>query len=173
MMKTWRIVTDSGALGGRKRYRIDRKIPAETSRDAIVKALKEHKCPDEFTGQEVRAFDEKGKLVSTETVDTRFTDYIFARYKCTFDTNSLETKVIKTGVFGITVELGKPNKEGVCGGTITSDLHDENDHDEYKAALDAIESLILAHACAGIDIKSPAYLEGVEVALAAVDHALT
>jgi hypothetical protein len=33
------------------------------------------------------------------------------------------------------------------------------------AALDGIESLILAQACAGIDIESPAYIEAVETAV--------
>jgi hypothetical protein len=35
---------------------------------------------------------------------------------------------------------------------------------------DAIESLILAHACAGVDISSPAYLEGVNTALDAISN---
>ena len=35
---------------------------------------------------------------------------------------------------------------------------------------DAIESLILAHACAGIDVTSPAYLEGVNTALDAISN---
>jgi len=33
---------------------------------------------------------------------------------------------------------------------------------KHRAAIDAIESLILAHAIAGIDVESPAYLEGLE-----------
>lgn len=38
---------------------------------------------------------------------------------------------------------------------------------EYNGAIDAIESLILAHAVSGIDIESPAYIEGIEVAVEA------
>ena len=41
------------------------------------------------------------------------------------------------------------------GGTITSDLDN----------MDAIESLILAHACAGVDIADLAYVEGIETAV--------
>ena len=41
----------------------------------------------------------------------------------------------------------------------------------YNAAIDGIESLILAHACAGIDVESPAYLEGLETAVQAVGQA--
>jgi hypothetical protein len=36
--------------------------------------------------------------------------------------------------------------------------------------IDAIESLILAHACAGIDIESPAYIEGIETAVEACSN---
>jgi hypothetical protein len=73
--------------------------------------------------------------------------------------------VIKLPIFGIVVTL----IDG--GGSITStDLqtehHDEED-EEYNAAMDGIESLILAHACAGIDITTPAYLQGIETAVSA------
>lgn len=34
----------------------------------------------------------------------------------------------------------------------------------YNSAMHAIESLILAHACAGIDVTTPAYVEGIESA---------
>ena len=44
------------------------------------------------------------------------------------------------------------------GGTITSDLDD---------SMDAIESLILAHACAGVDVADLAYVEGIETAVEA------
>ncbi len=55
------------------------------------------------------------------------------------------------------------------GGSITStDLKTEHEDEEdelYNAAMDGIESMILAHAIAGIDVESPAYLEGIEVAV--------
>jgi len=75
-----------------------------------------------------------------------------------------DTREIVTNCFGIVVTLGP---EG-CG-AIRSDLHDqveeEPDSDAYKSAMDAIESMVLAHACAGIDIGSPRYLQGVEEAV--------
>lgn len=37
----------------------------------------------------------------------------------------------------------------------------------------ALESLLLAHACAGVDIESPAYLEGLETALEAIANHTT
>ena len=39
---------------------------------------------------------------------------------------------------------------------------------EYVAAINALESLVLAHACAGIDVMAPAYIEGIETAVEAV-----
>lgn len=44
-------------------------------------------------------------------------------------------------------------------------------HDGYCGALDALESLILAHACAGISIGTDEYLVGVKTALDAIIHA--
>ena len=44
--------------------------------------------------------------------------------------------------------------------------------DEYHFYVNAIESLVLAHACAGIDIESPAYIEGIETAVEAVANKL-
>ena len=60
--------------------------------------------------------------------------------------------------FGITIELiGK-------SGTIASDLKGDGDNPELTPAMNAIESLILAHACAGVDVASPSYVEGIETA---------
>tara|TARA_R110000824_G_scaffold201667_2_gene385749 strand:- start:3796 stop:4161 length:366 start_codon:yes stop_codon:yes gene_type:complete len=106
---------------------------------------------------------------------------------------SSSTKVM-LGCFGIVLEL---NDEG--GGTISSDLkescpycdciecnadcdgsagdidglEDQDDLDSrnrYNAAIDGLESLILAHAFAGIDITTPAYLEGIETAESAIGN---
>lgn len=77
---------------------------------------------------------------------------------------------------GITVRL---NEDGM-GGNVTSTLHEQpnpeveggseadTNYDRYEAAVDALESVVLAHACAGIDIQAPAYVEGVETAIAAI-----
>lgn len=54
------------------------------------------------------------------------------------------------------------------GGAVRSSLHDDSDSPEAKGALDGVESLILAHAVAGIDVNSPAYLEGIETAVEAI-----
>ena len=84
-------------------------------------------------------------------------------------------RTIKLPCYNIVVELGD-----LAGGCISSDLVPEGDQhvvvgsdedlEELRnlAGLNAIESMILAHACAGIDIESPAYLEGIETAVDAV-----
>ena len=38
---------------------------------------------------------------------------------------------------------------------------------QFNGAVDGIMSMILAHACAGIDIESPEYLEGIKTAIEA------
>ena len=61
-------------------------------------------------------------------------------------------------------------------GTITSDLKEpvRSAADRlYNAAIDGLESLILAHACAGINVGSPAYVEGIETAVDAISHHLS
>ena len=73
-------------------------------------------------------------------------------------------KIIELPIFGIVIDL---TSDG--GGSISSrDLKTEHDDEEdelYNASMDGIESMILAHAIAGIDIESPAYLEGVKTAV--------
>jgi len=70
-------------------------------------------------------------------------------------------KKIELGVFGIEIQI-----HPIHGTFITSNLHEEGE-DDYNTAMDAIESMILAHAVAGVDVKSPAYLEGIETAVEA------
>lgn len=74
-------------------------------------------------------------------------------------------KTIYLPVFKIVVST-----DNIGGGSIISGLkitpEDESD-EQYNAAMDAIESIILAHACAGIDISTPEYIEGIETAVLA------
>jgi len=69
--------------------------------------------------------------------------------------------------YGIVVTIPS---EGL--GCIASDLHEgptdeDDDPSAYNAAMDAVESMILAHACAGIDITNPQYIEGIQTAVQA------
>ena len=55
------------------------------------------------------------------------------------------------------------------GGRIETDLRgdDFNPDEEPRmdAEFDAVESLVLAHACAGIDVSSPTYVEGLNTTI--------
>jgi len=70
------------------------------------------------------------------------------------------------------------------GGSINSSLKeiptdgDETEEElarieEYNRMVDALESAILCHAIAGIDVETPQYLEGIKTALDACAHATT
>ena len=70
-------------------------------------------------------------------------------------------KTICLPVHSITMTL-----DGDGHGSISAhELLGEAPSMEYRAAVDGLLSVILAHACAGINVESPAYLEGIEVAL--------
>jgi hypothetical protein len=83
---------------------------------------------------------------------------------------------IRLPCFGITLRLhGKPPGAKSPGGAIASTLRFPGPPGNrlYHAAVDALESLILAHACAGVDVQSPAYVEGIEIAVEAITNHLT
>jgi hypothetical protein len=95
---------------------------------------------------------------------------------------SPERETIRLPVGGIVVTLVKPD-ESIAGAwdyqscSIKSGLLDpadvgDDDSREYWGAMHAIESLVLAHAAAGVDIQSPDYIEGLETALDACANEL-
>lgn len=51
---------------------------------------------------------------------------------------------------------------------LTDETEEANIQEQSKAQADAIESLVLAHACAGIDVSSDAYVEGLDTCLEAI-----
>jgi len=69
---------------------------------------------------------------------------------------------IELDVYGIVLTLEKGGQA-----SITSELHESHESPEYAGAMDALESLILGHACAGVNIEAAAYLEGIESAVEA------
>ena len=94
-------------------------------------------------------------------------------------------KTIITDCYGIVITLTDPELHALTpnrygGGSITSDMYEEPDIEgltspeviakeiqeceTYNKMMDALKSMILAHACAGIDITTPAYIEGIETA---------
>ena len=81
-------------------------------------------------------------------------------------------RIIRLPVGGMEIHLQRENTdEKSGGGSITSQLK-EPGNDFYNAAIDGMESLILAHACAGIDVRSPAYIKGIETAIDAVANSI-
>jgi hypothetical protein len=82
-------------------------------------------------------------------------------------------KQIKLSVGGIVVETTEDVPKSV-GGTITSDLkaglRPKNGGDSYEACIDGIEALVLAHACAGVEIGSGRYQDGLQAAIDAVSN---
>ena len=86
------------------------------------------------------------------------------------DTGSCDSKTDKRDVTlrltldgdWIELALTYADAQGRRSGSVTSSLHSpEADDDSFNAAMDAVESMVLAHACAGIDVTDPRYVEGV------------
>lgn len=74
----------------------------------------------------------------------------------------LPDTIIDLPVCGIRLE-----RKGGCG-VLQSDLHEENESPEAKMCVDALESMVLAHFVAGVDVASPAYCEGIVTAVDAI-----
>jgi|SRR5579862_3237656 len=49
---------------------------------------------------------------------------------------------------------------------------DSSEDEHYNIALDTIESLVLAHACAGVDVSTDSYLEGLNTTLETLSNKL-
>jgi hypothetical protein len=88
-------------------------------------------------------------------------------------------KTFEIPEFGITVKVTSFKTPGLCNGagTIESKLKEHlvgdnpgpNDF-ELIGAGHAIESLILAHACSGLDVAAPAYVEGIRASIDALGN---
>jgi hypothetical protein len=85
-------------------------------------------------------------------------------------------RTIRLPCHGITIRLHRENaNEAPASGMITSNLKASGHtavEQLFNAAVDGLESLILAHACAGVDVASPAYIEGIETAVDAIANHL-
>lgn len=76
-------------------------------------------------------------------------------------------KTYNLGCFGIKIELSGE------GGNITSNLKEDvasEDVEIWNACVDAIESMVLDHACAGVEVCNPRYIEGIETAVLAISE---
>lgn len=86
-------------------------------------------------------------------------------------------KTIQLDTHGIEVTVTEPIFNGFVmfgAGSISSQLKDveNDDNNDYNIACEAIESMILAHAVAGVNIESHAYLEGLETAIESIANNL-
>lgn len=80
--------------------------------------------------------------------------------------------------YTITLNLSR-NKHG-WGGSIETDMQEPEDMErdteivlsraKFNAAIEGIESVILGHACAGLDVAAKAYIEGIRTALEAIGN---
>ncbi|MFV8385223.1 hypothetical protein ACNO5E_14135 [Vibrio parahaemolyticus] len=80
-------------------------------------------------------------------------------------------ETLELGIYGIIISYNSEEDKGGCA--ITSEMKEKPETEanaHYNAAVDGIESMILGHFSAGIDVKSPAYLEGIETAANAIGH---
>jgi hypothetical protein len=82
----------------------------------------------------------------------------------------VEAKTIKLGCYGIEVVLIGDGAGSISslmhGSPLDSSSEEERLSSDFNLMVDAMESMILSHAIAGIDIASPAYMEGIETAYA-------
>ena len=72
--------------------------------------------------------------------------------------------IITLPIYNILVELTNDGGGSITSASLKTEHEDEED-ELYNAAMDGIESMILGHAIAGVDIESPAYLQGIEDAV--------
>lgn len=79
--------------------------------------------------------------------------------------------IINTAFGMISLSISEPDAAGKCSGCVDwSDFYTAGHTRDQDDATDAIESLILAHACAGVDVEADAYIEGINTALEAIDN---
>lgn len=73
-------------------------------------------------------------------------------------------------IFGnIVITLSEPDLDGQRSGLLVQGL-ERPDPDIPDVELDVLEQLILAHGCAGVDIESEAYCNGINTVLEAIDN---
>ena len=78
-------------------------------------------------------------------------------------------KELHLGCYGIIISFNEGDKSGAA---IVSDMKEPETSEDnlLSTAVHSLESLIVAHFRAGIDVSSPAYLEGIETAYQALGN---
>lgn len=73
----------------------------------------------------------------------------------------------------IELSLTYADARGRRSGSVSSSLHSSDAGDDpFNAAMDAVESLVLAHACAGVDVTDHRYVEGLRTCIDACENHL-
>lgn len=73
--------------------------------------------------------------------------------------------IITLPVFNILITITPDGGGGSISSPQLKTEHEDEEDELYNAAMDGIEAMILAHAIAGVDVESPAYIEGIETAV--------
>ncbi len=77
---------------------------------------------------------------------------------------------------GDTIELETNGQSGTVSSSLPIHASDteypKSIKDRYNAAIDGVESLVLAHACAGVDVQSNEYVAGLKVAIESITNNL-
>lgn len=55
---------------------------------------------------------------------------------------------------------------------LESSIERDDENEAFNGAIDGLESLVLAHACSGVDVSAPQYVEGVKNAMDAIANVL-
>lgn len=83
--------------------------------------------------------------------------------KPTDDVTPIPGELIQLPCYQIEVELSPDGKSGKISSVLKDeDAQEQGDTYDYNVAIDTLESFVLACACAGIDITTPAFLEAIE-----------
>ena len=78
-------------------------------------------------------------------------------------------KTLELGCFGLVITYSANEGSAVIESDMLEEgCNEEGCNEEYKAAVYAIESIVLAHFQAGVDVTTPAYIEGIETAYLAI-----
>jgi hypothetical protein len=78
------------------------------------------------------------------------------------------TKEILIRVGDDTIYLTLSGKAGAVRSSFKDGLSEDDLTPDFDNMIDAIEALVLGHACAGVDVESPAYAEGLQTAFQAL-----
>lgn len=84
-----------------------------------------------------------------------------------------DTIRIPLGDDWIELSIVRNKSQGHTIGSISSSLHSPDAEDgRFNTAVDVIESMILAHACAGVDVMDHKYIKGIRTCLESCDNNL-